>query len=372
MDQKQLTENAVELNLKLMRWRVLPSLDLERVFATKCLLLGAGTLGCNIARCLLSWGVRTITLVDNGKVSFSNPVRQTLYTFEDSQQGKSKAIAAAEMLKKIFPTINARGVQMTIPMPGHPVEQKNEKETIETLQQLDLLIAEHDFIFLGLDSREARWLPTLLAANRGKAVINVALGFDTYVVMRHGSATYDATEPAHTPDLTVRSAPTHVHDTEDDTTLGCYFCNDVMAPQDSITDRTLDQQCTVTRPGVSYMASAAAVELMVSILHHPKGIKAPPEGKTELGSKASTELGIIPHQIRGFLTTFQNVPMVGHQYTRCVACSSYVISAYRKDPIGFCLSAFNKPIVLEDVTGITQMKQEQSKFAIAWESDDDF
>jgi len=47
MDLKQIVENAVELNLKLMRWRVLPSRDLERVFATKCLLLGAG--GCNIA-----------------------------------------------------------------------------------------------------------------------------------------------------------------------------------------------------------------------------------------------------------------------------------------------------------------------------------
>lgn len=50
------------------------------------------------------WGVRNITLVDGGKVSYSNPVRQSLFTFDDCMNGgKHKATAAAEALVEIFP-----------------------------------------------------------------------------------------------------------------------------------------------------------------------------------------------------------------------------------------------------------------------------
>lgn len=81
MDDRSLAKEAVDLNIRLMKWRVLPTLDINKIQAKKCLLFGAGTLGCQLARCLIGWGVKNITFVDNSKVSYSNPVRQSLYDF---------------------------------------------------------------------------------------------------------------------------------------------------------------------------------------------------------------------------------------------------------------------------------------------------
>ena len=42
---KQLAREAVQLNLRLMKWRASPQLDVAGVAGTRVLLLGAGTLG---------------------------------------------------------------------------------------------------------------------------------------------------------------------------------------------------------------------------------------------------------------------------------------------------------------------------------------
>lgn len=49
----RLADQAVDLNLQLMRWRIMPELDLEKIKRTKVLLLGAGTLGCYVSRTLM-------------------------------------------------------------------------------------------------------------------------------------------------------------------------------------------------------------------------------------------------------------------------------------------------------------------------------
>ena len=89
-------------------------------------------------------------------------------------------------------------------MPGH-VAISSDDALLKDIEQLTELVQSHDVIYLLTDSRESRWFPTLLATQFNKLVINAALGFDTYLVMRHGSR----------------------HGS-----LGCYFCNDIVAPAD--------------------------------------------------------------------------------------------------------------------------------------------
>ncbi|KAF5281621.1 hypothetical protein FQR65_LT02941 [Abscondita terminalis] len=357
IDPKCLAETSVDLNLKLIKWQLLPNIDLEKIKSTKCLLLGSGTLGCSVARCLLGWGVRDITFLDNSIVSFSNPVRQSLFTYENCLENKPKAVAAAENLAKIFPCVNAQGFNISIPMPGHPVGESLLSQTKESVEKLIELVSNHDIIFLLMDSRESRWLPTLLGTYYKKIVINAALGFDTYLVMRHGFNSTDSAE--QTPGTSAegfKAIPGN--------NLGCYFCNDVTAPGNSLSHRTLDQQCTVTRPGISSIAGALAVELAVSILQHREGAKAPAFYRTtshELGENFGPEeslLGIVPHSIRGFLSTYTQVMPATEKYKQCVACSDSVIKEYATNGFDFLLKVFNSSVYLEELTGLADIHNE--------------
>ena len=118
---------------------------------------------------------------------------------------------------------------LSIPMPGHPIPPGSEEQTKRDVKVLEDLFDAHDAVFLLMDSRESRWLPTVLGTAKGKVcrdlryppstasplalqiVLNAALGFDSYLVMRHGA----------------RESPA-----DGSRRLGCYYCNDIVAPAD--------------------------------------------------------------------------------------------------------------------------------------------
>ncbi|QNP96114.1 YALIA101S04e04478g1_1 [Yarrowia lipolytica] len=307
----QLASQAVDLNLKLMKWRIAPELDLDTIKHTRCLLLGAGTLGSYVSRSLLAWGVEQVTFVDNGTVSFSNPVRQPLYKYVDCLDGgKPKAETAAEALKEIYPAVKTSGITLEVPMIGHSTTSSSEKRVHQQYDELVSLIKSHDAVFLLMDSRESRWLPTVICAALKKKCITAAIGFDSFVVMRHG-----------------------VEGVND---LGCYFCNDVVAPTDSMNDRTLDQQCTVTRPGIAPIVSGYGVEILQAMCQDEPSA---------------------PHQLRGFLHNFSTVKITGQRFKCCSACSPVIVQEWKDKTWGFVKKALNERGFVEELCGLAELQR---------------
>ena len=112
-------------------------------------------------------------MIDSGKVSYSNPVRQTLFTFDDAKNGAPKAQTAAQRALQIDPNAQIEGNNIFIPMPGHSC--LNETEFKNSFEKLESLVQSHDVIFLLTDSRESRWLPALLGHKHQKVHIIVRL-----------------------------------------------------------------------------------------------------------------------------------------------------------------------------------------------------
>jgi ubiquitin-like modifier-activating enzyme ATG7 len=145
----------------------------------------------------------------------------------------------------------------------------------------------------------------------------------------------------------------------------------------------------VTRPGIAPIASALLVELLVSILQHPRKGRAPAPpvgpspGATGSNHPADTScadksdfvhpLGLVPHQLRGFLSSFHTMHVVGQPYPQCSACSDAVVKAYKEDGWKFVRRAVSEKGYVEEVSGLAEVQRraEELDGEVDWEGEED-
>lgn len=112
----------------------------------------------------------------------------------------------------------------------------------------------------------------------------------------------------------------------------------------------------MTRPGVAPIASALLVELFVSILQHPQEAAAPAPIARSV-EREDHPLGVVPHQIRGFLSTFENLSVTGQSYQSCSACSDKIVGAYREHGWDFVQRALNEKGYVEELSGLREVSK---------------
>lgn len=123
----------------------------------------------------------------------------------------------------------------------------------------------------------------------------------------------------------------------------------------------MDQQCTVTRPAVSNIASSISVEVLVSLLQHEKKAFAPAyyqlsnkNTNETIASIPETILGVLPHSVRGYLTNYSHILPATERFSQCIACSDHVLNEYRDNGNEFLLRVFDSAEYLEKITGLEE------------------
>ncbi len=74
-------------------------------------------------------------------------------------------------------------------------------------------------------------------------------------------------------------------------------------------------------------------------------------------------LGIVPHQIRGFLSTFQNLIIRGQSYPNCSACSAPIRDAYNRDGWQFVKKALEDREYVTELSGLAELQRKAEALA---------
>lgn len=60
--------------------------------------------------------------------------------------------------------------------------------------------------------------------------------------------------------------------------------------------------------------------------------------------------------MRGYLHSHSMIMPASHSFDKCTACSNIILETYEKEGFEFLMKAFNKNSYLEDLSGLTELK----------------
>ena len=102
----------------------------------------------------------------------------------------------------------------------------------------------------------------------------------------------------------------------------------------------------------------------MSVLQHPLGARAPaPATRSAERNPPNHPLGLIPHSIRGFLSSWDNILTRGPAYECCSACSAGVLERYERDGWDFVKRAINERGWIEEVSGLAEVQRKAEEAA---------
>lgn len=113
----------------------------ERLAAGRVAVVGCGALGTAVAAALARAGVGFIRLIDRDYVELSNLQRQSLFDEHDAAEGRAKAVAAADHLRRINSSIAVEPVVADL-----------------AADNAERLVRDVDVVADGLDTLESRYI----------------------------------------------------------------------------------------------------------------------------------------------------------------------------------------------------------------------
>lgn len=154
--------------IKARHSRNIPALsesDMEKLAASRVLVVGCGGLGGNIIEYLTRAGVGALTVVDGDVFEESNLNRQILSN--SGNIGQKKALAAAERVNAIDPAVEVRPVCEFL-----------------TKENASALMSDADLVVDALDNAAARLVLEDAAADAGLAIVHGAIcGWDLQAML---------------------------------------------------------------------------------------------------------------------------------------------------------------------------------------------